>query len=173
MRASRRYPLRHSVRFFAKELAVVVHVGSSLRVWWGDCPHGYGALYELLGKFWCVPGWPIIAPMLMPPLGIYKIKGVSGVLARHLEQCMSTMLNCFVFKLDGLPERELKKLKAAAVRVVKISSAFAFYMDRQKKERERDVITACTIKELCTYTEVGLYSHSFTRSQRLHRGHDQ
>merc|ERR1711884_332601 len=53
--------------------------------------------------------------------------------------------------LGGLPERELEKLKQEAERLGKGSFAFAFYMDRQKEERERGVTIACTTKEF--YTE--------------------
>merc|ERR1712085_64546 len=55
------------------------------------------------------------------------------------------------FELGGLPERELDKLKQEAERLGKGSFAFAFYMDRQKEERERGVTIACTTKEF--YTE--------------------
>merc|ERR1711956_174958 len=44
-----------------------------------------------------------------------------------------------------------EKLKAEAERLGKGSFAFAFYMDRQKEERERGVTIACTTKEF--YTE--------------------
>merc|ERR1712110_174872 len=50
----------------------------------------------------------------------------------------------------GLPERELEKLKQEAERLGKGSFAFAFYMDRQKEERERGVTIACTTKEFFT-----------------------
>ena len=51
------------------------------------------------------------------------------------------------FELGGLPERELEKLKQEAERLGKGSFAFAFYMDRQKEERERGVTISCTTKE--------------------------
>ena len=50
----------------------------------------------------------------------------------------------------GIGERELEKLKAEAERLGKASFAFAFYMDRQKEERERGVTIACTTKEFFT-----------------------
>merc|ERR1711920_1220283 len=46
--------------------------------------------------------------------------------------------------------RELEKLKQEAERLGKGSFAFAFYMDRQKEERERGVTIACTTKEFYT-----------------------
>merc|ERR1712141_650856 len=56
----------------------------------------------------------------------------------------------------GIPERELEKLKQEAERLGKASFAFAFYMDRQKEERERGVTIACTTKEF--YTEKWHYT---------------
>lgn len=46
----------------------------------------------------------------------------------------------------GIPERELEKLKEEAANLGKSSFAFASYMDRQKKDRERGVTIACTTK---------------------------
>merc|ERR1712063_197885 len=43
-----------------------------------------------------------------------------------------------------------EKLKAEAERLGKSSFAFAFYMDRQKEERERGVTISCTTKEFFT-----------------------
>merc|ERR1712142_626287 len=54
------------------------------------------------------------------------------------------------FELGGLPERELEKLKAEAERLGKSSFAFAFFMDRQKEERERGVTISVTTKEFFT-----------------------
>merc|ERR1712100_309810 len=55
-----------------------------------------------------------------------------------------------LFELGGIPEREMEKLKAEAERLGKSSFAFAFYMDRQKEERERGVTISCTTKEFFT-----------------------
>jgi len=55
-----------------------------------------------------------------------------------------------LFELGGLPERELEKLKQEAERLGKSSFAFAFFMDRQKEERERGVTISCTTKEFFT-----------------------
>ena len=49
-----------------------------------------------------------------------------------------------IFKLGGLPERELEKLKQEAEPLGKGSFADAFYMDRLKQERQRGVT-----KEFC------------------------
>ena len=76
------------------------------------------------------------------------------------------------FELGGLPERELEKLKQEAERLGKGSFAFAFYMDRQKEERERGVTISCTTKEsagrasgvISGYSETVAFScvHRFT-----------
>merc|ERR1711982_63280 len=68
----------------------------------------------------------------------------------------STTTGRLIFELGGLPERELEKLKSEAERLGKGSFAFAFYMDRQKEERERGVTIACTTKEF--YTEKWHYT---------------
>ncbi|EDQ89626.1 uncharacterized protein MONBRDRAFT_36952 [Monosiga brevicollis MX1] len=47
----------------------------------------------------------------------------------------------------------MQKLKDEAERLGKGSFAFAFYMDRQKEERERGVTIACTTKEFFTATK--------------------
>ena len=49
--------------------------------------------------------------------------------------------------LGGIGERELEKLKAEADRLGKSSFAFAFYMDRQKEEREKAEKRNATRKE--------------------------
>merc|ERR1712216_472282 len=68
----------------------------------------------------------------------------------------STTTGRLIFELGGIPERELEKLKQEAERLGKGSFAFAFYMDRQKEERERGVTIACTTKEF--YTEKWHYT---------------
>merc|ERR1712099_5150 len=55
-----------------------------------------------------------------------------------------------MFKLGGINERDLEKLKKEAERLGKGSFAFAFYMDTQKDERERGVTIKCTTKEFFT-----------------------
>jgi elongation factor 1-alpha len=54
--------------------------------------------------------------------------------------------------LGGIDEREMEKLKEEANTLGKGSFAFAFYMDRQKEERERGVTISCTLKEFFTET---------------------
>merc|ERR1712216_778789 len=68
----------------------------------------------------------------------------------------STTTGRLIFELGGIPEREMAKLNQEAERLGKGSFAFAFYMDRQKEERERGVTIACTTKEF--YTEKWHYT---------------
>jgi elongation factor 1-alpha len=64
---------------------------------------------------------------------------LSIVICGHVDSGKSTTTGRLLFELGGIPERELEKLKAEAERLGKASFAFAFYMDRQKEERERGV----------------------------------
>jgi len=88
---------------------------------------------------------------------------VSVVICGHVDAGKSTTTGRLIFELGGLPERELKKLKEEAERLGKGSFAFAFYMDRQKDERERGVTIACTTKEFFTdskhYTVIDAPGH--------------
>jgi len=78
---------------------------------------------------------------------------VSIVICGHVDAGKSTTTGRLIFELGGLPERELQKLKDEAERLGKGSFAFAFYMDRQKEERERGVTISCTTKEFFTETK--------------------
>jgi elongation factor 1-alpha len=75
---------------------------------------------------------------------------VSIVICGHVDSGKSTTTGRLLFELGGLPERELQKLKDEAAAIGKSSFAFAFYMDRQKEERERGVTISCTTKEFFT-----------------------
>jgi len=75
---------------------------------------------------------------------------LSIVICGHVDSGKSTTTGRLLFELGGIPERELEKLKQEAERLGKASFAFAFYMDRQKEERERGVTIACTTKEFFT-----------------------
>ncbi|EEQ99835.1 Elongation factor 1-alpha, putative [Perkinsus marinus ATCC 50983] len=75
---------------------------------------------------------------------------MSIVICGHVDSGKSTTTGRLLFELGGIPERELEKLKQEADRLGKSSFAFAFYMDRQKEERERGVTIACTTKEFFT-----------------------
>jgi len=72
------------------------------------------------------------------------------VICGHVDAGKSTTTGRLIFELGGINERELAKLKAEAEAVGKASFAFAFYMDRQKDERERGVTISCTTKEFFT-----------------------
>jgi len=72
------------------------------------------------------------------------------VICGHVDSGKSTTTGRLLFELGGIPEREMEKLKQEAERLGKQSFAFAFYMDRQKEERERGVTIACTTKEFYT-----------------------
>ncbi|KAK3287439.1 hypothetical protein CYMTET_5048 [Cymbomonas tetramitiformis] len=75
---------------------------------------------------------------------------LSIVICGHVDSGKSTTTGRLLFELGGIPERELEKLKAEADALGKSSFAFAFYMDRQKEERERGVTISCTTKEFYT-----------------------
>nr|BAN33739.1 elongation factor-like protein [Fabomonas tropica] len=75
---------------------------------------------------------------------------LSIVICGHVDSGKSTTTGRLLFELGGIPEREMEKLKQEAERLGKASFAFAFYMDRQKDERERGVTIACTTKEFFT-----------------------
>ena len=75
---------------------------------------------------------------------------MSIVICGHVDSGKSTTTGRLLFELGGIPEREMEKLKAEADRLGKSSFAFAFYMDRQKEERERGVTISCTTKEFFT-----------------------
>lgn len=77
-------------------------------------------------------------------------KHVSVVICGHVDAGKSTTTGHLIFDLGGINDRELKKLQDEADRLGKSSFAFAFYMDRQKEERERGVTIACTTKEFYT-----------------------
>jgi len=72
------------------------------------------------------------------------------VICGHVDSGKSTTTGRLLFELGGIPEREVEKLKAEAERLGKASFAFAFYMDRQKEERERGVTISVTTKEFFT-----------------------
>merc|ERR1711939_225642 len=75
---------------------------------------------------------------------------LSIVICGHVDSGKSTTTGRLLFELGGLPERELEKLKQEAERLGKGSFAFAFFMDRQKEERERGVTISCTTKHFFT-----------------------
>jgi len=88
---------------------------------------------------------------------------VSIVICGHVDAGKSTTTGRLIFELGGISAREVEKLKAEAEKLGKSSFAFAFYMDRQKEERERGVTIACTTKEFFTpsyhYTVIDAPGH--------------
>jgi elongation factor 1-alpha len=77
---------------------------------------------------------------------------LSIVICGHVDSGKSTTTGRLLFELGGIPEREMDKLREEATALGKSSFAFAFYMDRQKEERERGVTISCTTKEFFTDT---------------------
>jgi len=75
---------------------------------------------------------------------------LSIVICGHVDSGKSTTTGHLLFELGGISDRELEKLKAEADRLGKSSFAFAFFMDRQKEERERGVTISVTTKEFFT-----------------------
>ena len=75
---------------------------------------------------------------------------LSVVICGHVDAGKSTTTGRLIFELGGISERDVIKLKEEADKMGKSSFAFAFYMDRQKEERERGVTIACTTKEFDT-----------------------
>jgi GTPase len=78
------------------------------------------------------------------------VQHLSVVICGHVDSGKSTTTGRLIFELGGIPEREIEKLKEEANTLGKSSFAFAFYMDRQKEERERGVTISCTTKEFFT-----------------------
>lgn len=78
---------------------------------------------------------------------------VSIVVCGTVDSGKSTTTGRLIFELGGIPDREMQKLREEADRLGKSSFAFAFYMDRQKEERERGVTIVCTTKEFFTPTK--------------------
>ena len=78
---------------------------------------------------------------------------VSIVICGHVDAGKSTTTGRLIFELGGINEREMEKLRKEADALGKSSFAFAFYMDRQKEERERGVTIQVTTKEFFTDTK--------------------
>jgi elongation factor 1-alpha len=77
-------------------------------------------------------------------------KHISIVICGHVDSGKSTSTGRLIFELNGISEREMEKLREEAKVLNKESFAFAFYMDRQKEERNRGVTIQCTTKEFYT-----------------------
>lgn len=88
---------------------------------------------------------------------------ISLVVCGHVDAGKSTTTGHLIFKLGGISEREMQKLQQEADNLGKSSFAFAYYMDKDKAERERGVTINCTTKEFFTdsyhYTIVDAPGH--------------
>ena len=88
---------------------------------------------------------------------------ISLVVCGHVDAGKSTTTGHLIFKLGGISAREMEKLQAEADQQGKSSFAFAYYMDKDKAERERGVTINCTTKEFYTdsyhYTIVDAPGH--------------
>jgi len=77
-------------------------------------------------------------------------KHLGIVVVGHVDAGKSTTTGHLMFKLGGIDDRTLQKLKDEAAAQGKSSFAFAFFMDKSKDERARGVTIACTTKEFFT-----------------------
>jgi elongation factor 1-alpha len=77
-------------------------------------------------------------------------KHLGIVVVGHVDAGKSTTTGHLMFKLGGIDDRTLQKLKDEAEAQGKSSFAFAFFMDKSKDERARGVTIACTTKEFFT-----------------------
>ena len=88
---------------------------------------------------------------------------ISLVVCGHVDAGKSTTTGHLIFKLGGINQREMDKLQKEADDQGKSSFAFAYYMDKDKTERERGVTINCTTKEFFTdryhYTIVDAPGH--------------
>ena len=97
------------------------------------------------------------------PVSLTICRHLSIVICGHVDSGKSTTTGRLIFELGGIAERELEKLKEEAAALGKSSFAFAFYMDRQKEERERGVTISCTTEGIL-YREVAFHHHRCPRS---------
>lgn len=81
---------------------------------------------------------------------------LSIVIVGHVDAGKSTTTGHLLFKLGGISQREMDKLQAEADLLGKSSFAFAFYMDKNKEERERGVTINITVK--CFNTDSKYYT---------------
>jgi len=92
-----------------------------------------------------------------------KKEHLSLVVCGHVDAGKSTTTGHLIFKLGGISQREMDKLQTEANLQNRSSFAFAYYMDRDKAEREKGVTINCTTKEFFTdsyhYTIVDAPGH--------------
>lgn len=68
----------------------------------------------------------------------------------HVDHGKSTTVGHLMFKHGNLPQQQLDKLKAEAVKNGKVGFEFAYYMDRFKEERERGVTIDLSYEKMIT-----------------------
>eukprot|EP00954_Amorphochlora_amoebiformis_P009397 731540-Amorphochlora_amoeboformis.AAC.1 len=85
------------------------------------------------------------------------------VIVGHVDAGKSTTTGHLLFELGTMDERAKAELLTKAKEMKKESFAFAFFMDKQKEERERGVTISCTTKEFHTtnfhYTVIDAPGH--------------
>jgi elongation factor 1-alpha len=88
---------------------------------------------------------------------------LSLVVTGHVDAGKSTTTGHLIYKLGGISEREMQKLRSLAEEQGKSSFGFAYYMDTNKEERERGVTIQSNTKEFHTkkyhYTIVDAPGH--------------
>lgn len=75
---------------------------------------------------------------------------VSVVISGHVDSGKSTTTGHLLFELGGISERDMQKLRDEAKILGKDSFCFAFFLDKQKDERERGITITCATKEFNT-----------------------
>jgi len=75
---------------------------------------------------------------------------VSVVVCGHVDSGKSTTTGHLLFELGGISERDLQKLRDEAKTLGKDSFFYAFFLDKQKEERERGITISCATKEFFT-----------------------
>src|SRR3990167_5320125 len=68
----------------------------------------------------------------------------------HVDHGKSTTIGHLMFLVGKLPQQELEKLKAEAVKHGKVGFEFAYFMDKFKEERERGVTIDLSYQKLPT-----------------------
>lgn len=92
-----------------------------------------------------------------------KKEHISMVVTGHVDAGKSTTVGHLIYKLGGISDREMAKLKAQADLQGKSSFGFAYYLDTNKEERERGVTIQANTKDFYTnkyhYTIVDAPGH--------------
>jgi len=83
-------------------------------------------------------------------IDISNKKHLGLVIVGHVDAGKSTTTGHLLFELGGIKKRDMDKLKEEAKNLGKESFSYAFFMDKQKDERERGITISCTTKEFFT-----------------------